>query len=288
MKKSGKSSLSSNKVARVRSCFLFVCLAVLALLNACASVTTVSTSEQKAAADIIQTLRKSQSEMNSFAGKGGINIQTADNQHYFQMMVAVQRPKSLRLQAFDFLGRPAMILIINEDELSYLDYGKSILYKGPATYENINKFLPLGLKVDDVITLLSGGQPLSAYRGIDVKKTQQLGQEVWQVTLLRTEKDLAETIWVRPDDLRIDRVEVGPRESRPTYSLDYAKYKQIVNDGRQTPHFIKASDLKSGTQLTITYDEVKVNPELPETLFILKPPAGVRVESIPETTDQGV
>ena len=62
-------------------------------------------------------------------------------------MAAAIQPEKLRLQAFDFLGRPILTITVNKNLMSYLDYRQPGFYQGPATADNLQRFLPLGLEI---------------------------------------------------------------------------------------------------------------------------------------------
>ena len=51
------------------------------------------------------------------------------------------------------------------------------------------------------------------------------------------------------------------------------------------PYLIKMTDIQAESELVVTYEEVKIDPELPAGFFTIEPPAGV--ESGPITAEQG-
>lgn len=228
--------------------------------------------------EIVNRLRARQNEVQAFAGRGTIRINTRDNRHYFQVTTVAERPDRLRLQALDLMGRPAMTMTSSDNQLAYLDYGKAVLYQGPATEENFERLFPLGLTVTDLITLLSGGQPLSKYETAKLETVSEPGRKIWRLSLFRPAGGYVERIYLQPDDLTVLRAEIGPPGKGPIYRLEYDQYETV--DQRNVPHRVKVADLESGTEMIVEYEEVKVNPTLPSKLFILTAPPGVRVAPI--------
>jgi hypothetical protein len=258
--------------------FLWSVLGLCLAFAACTPLTPKPTKPDTGADEIVDRLRKRQAEVKTFAGRGTIRIKTRDNRHYFQVTTVAARPGRLRLQALDFMGRPAMTMAADANQLGYLDYRKAVLYNGPATEENFNRLFPLGLSVSDLITLLGGGQPLSKYETASLETVREPGRQLWRLSLFRPHGGYVERLYLKPDTLEVVTAEIGPPGKGPLFRLEYDQYKTVNH--MNVPHYVRVADLESGTEMTVEYQEVKVNPTLPSNLFVLTAPPGVRVAPI--------
>ncbi|MEW5722803.1 MAG: DUF4292 domain-containing protein [Thermodesulfobacteriota bacterium] len=280
MRKSGRGS--NNREARLLPALV---LAAAVWTAGCAVLAPTPSGDGLPAPEtVVERLRERQDLVRTFAGRGSIKLKRDKSEHYLEVMVAAARPDRLRLQGFDFMGRPVLILAVDDKTLSFLDYRQARLFQGPATPENLSRFLPLGLSLPEVVALLSGGQPLAAYDRASLEARREVGGATWVLSLFRPRGDWVEKVWLTPGGLQVSRVELGHRGEKADYRLDFADYRTV--EGRPpaetAPFQIKAADVQSTRELIISYTEVSLNPELPATLFQLEPPAGVVVEPLPE------
>ena len=234
---------------------------------------------------LVEQLRERQRLIRRFAGRGSIRLKNPRSEYHFDLTTAAVRPDRLRLQTIDLLGRPVLTLTADRDELSLMDYRGAVFYRGRATTNNLHRFLPLGLKLEEIIILLSGGQPLSVYSRASITRQTELGREFWIFNLVRKDSLLVERVWARPPGLRVSRVEVGPAGEEVWFRLEYSDYRQLSD--LAVPHRIHVEDTRTRSELTVTYDEVIIDPTLPDRLFTLSPPPGVKVMPIPEEKEDG-
>ena len=257
---------------------LAVCLAA----ASCAPTRPVVETGLPGADGLAARLRQKQKDLVRFAGKGSIEYHHGQAKYRFDFMVAAVRPDRLRLQAFDVVGRPVLTMTTDGERIDYLDYSEKKFYSGPATPDNFERLLPLGLKVSETITLLSGGQPLSAYEEARLEAETALGRETWRLSLFRTGQKQVERLWLPPNSLEVSRAEVGPPDKAPQFRLTYSDYRDTPDKpGVPLPFHIEAADRIGRDELIVDYQEIRYNPELNQNLFIQTPPPGLTAEPIP-------
>lgn len=273
-----------NKIKR-RPAFLTAGLLLALIISACAPIKPAPVQSQKEAELLVDRLRQKQNLIRTFAGKGAITFNNPERRHYFEAMVLAERPGRLRLQAFDALGRPALTLTVNDEEINYLDYRAPKLYRGKATYENLSRIMPLGLNVSELITLLAGGQPLSLYERASLEKTTELGQDILLLSLQRPGGRYIEKMWL-DKDLKVKRMIVDEKGASEAFKLKYDKYNLV--DEHYAPYHIHVMETAGKNELTINYDEVRINADLPSSSFTIKVPPGMTPEPLSGLTDGGV
>ena len=87
----------------------------------------------------------------------------------------------------------------------------------------------------------------------------------------------------------VGRIITDPRRRTvgdPEVRLGYGDYRPV--DTETAPFEIHLAALADGTDLTIKYQEIKINPELLDKTFQLTPPAGLKVEPIPGPEDEAL
>jgi hypothetical protein len=265
---------------------LFYLIVVLGAAG-CAPLTPTPSPEALPPAEgLVQTLRQQQDQVRSFAGRGRLRLKTRRSQYHFEVMLAAVKPSQLLLQAFDPMGRPALTMTANTEEIVLLDYQAERFYRGEASAENFDRLLPLGVGVSDLINLMSGGQVLGEYGKVSVEPAGSGEEPLWRLSLIRPGGARVERLWLRPPGLLVAMAEMGPTVGDPEYRLGFEDYRQF--EGGTAPFEIHLSALADGTDLTINYKEIKINPELPDKIFQLTPPAGLAVEPIPGPGDEAL
>ncbi|MBF0529553.1 MAG: DUF4292 domain-containing protein [Deltaproteobacteria bacterium] len=232
--------------------------------------------------ELINRIRAESASLKTFAGRGSIKINDRERQHYFEVMVAAAQPDRLRLQAFDFIGRPILTIITGGDQLRYLDYRQAKLVYGQATPENLRRMLPVAMQVPELVGILSGIPIVPVHERAEVNLDRTTGPETWIWSLFLPGGKWVDRFRLTRADNLIRQVDRGPVDGQSVLRLEYGNFKPVSEtDGRQTPYHVSAADLKTQTELIIDYTEVKINPSLPEGLFTLPAPPGVKVEPIP-------
>jgi len=229
---------------------------------------------------LVNALRQNQARLQSFAGRGRLRFKDPWSHYSFDVTVAAVRPDRLRVQAFDLMGRPVMTLTANHEELSLLDYRQAVLYRGAATPENLSRFLPFNLRLEDVITLLAGQKPLGPFIRAEVELDRDFSGNYWRLDLVRPDGQLVDRIWMAPHSLTISRSEIGPPRQEPWFRLEFSDYQDLA--GQATPFRIFLADLKNKAETSVLYEEFRIDPALPETLFSLTSPPGIKVAPFPE------
>ncbi|MDY6851277.1 MAG: DUF4292 domain-containing protein [Thermodesulfobacteriota bacterium] len=222
-----------------------------------------------------------------FAGQGRLQFKNQRSRYSFDLTVAAMRPDRLRLQTYNFLGRPVMTLTVNQKELSLLDYRKATLYRGPPTRGNLGRFLPLNLDISEIISLLGGAHPISSFAQADVYRDTEfeIGREFWCLSLVRPGGHLVERIWMVPPHLRVSRVEIGPPNGDALFRLDFSDYRDVA--GLAMPFQIFVEDLKARNEFTIDYEEFQIYSTLPDRIFSLPLPPGFKAVPFPDRESGG-
>ena len=176
-------------------CVLFACVSCLPFMSSGPPSDMGPRPEPEA---VVEKILKQQDALTKYAGRGRLRAKDPKSNYHFDMVAAAIQPYQFRIQAYDPMGRPVLLLTTDQTELRFLDYRQSHLYYGPPTPRNLRRFIPLGMRVHDVITLFAGGQPLSLYDRMDMEAKREPGRGwMWVLNLIHPtgspgSKDLAD------------------------------------------------------------------------------------------------
>ncbi len=219
--------------------------------------------------------------LRSLAARGGAGYTSGSARHYFKFELAALKPGRILFTALDPAGRPAFKLASDGETITCLIYGDRQYAVGPATAENFSRFLPLGLDPDQLVALMSGAQvrPVSAGARVSGESTELVVQpegggddRLWRLTLAGgLEQDPAGAV--------IRSATFGPPR-RPELSIRYLSVIQVPREDLDNrlepfPRSVEADWTEGKDQsLRVTYDEVRLGLELPESMFSLRRPDG--------------
>lgn len=116
------------------------------------------------------------------------------------LYVAIERPRSLRIEVLDPAAATEAFLIANDDEVGMWVAEESVLYRGARAPGTFERALGLEIGPEDAIALLLGyGAERDAYG---------LEHAAWDENARRVRLDLAArtSLWLHPVGLRVDRV----------------------------------------------------------------------------------
>jgi hypothetical protein len=231
--------------------------------------------------DLALGLRRGGESIGSFAARGSVEYSADGSNHFFRFELLSQRPGNFQFTVLDPLGRPAMRVISDGSRFVALQYGAREATVGPADPGSLGRFLPLGLRAEDFISLLSGTLvPVPEAAALDPGPRN--GQTLrilpggfwsgasWKVSLSSAE-----------NGQRIDGFTATMADGPPLVA-GYGQFAVLpVEDAGLRVDFPHRLDLSWGREkkLLIRYDEVRLGFPAQPGMFLPLVPAGFsRVE----------
>jgi hypothetical protein len=203
-------------------------------------------------------------------GEARLKVRNREGRGAVTLYVAVQRPGLLRLESLDFFGRPQAVLVSDGERFGLHQVTEGRFYRGPASPENLSRFLPVILPAGELLALLLGQAPVLAGARAESRWD---GEGAWEVTLQ------AGAVVQR---LKVDGVDFRVRESRvegmPAYDLRFSDVRNV--GGAFLPHVLQLEARAAETALELVYKDPEVNPPLELGLFDLAPPLDVPVVEV--------
>lgn len=247
----------------VRVDLLFVFLAF--ILPACSSglrfVPYPPSPCQPSAQSLLGTIEENSSRISTLKGRASLKVVSTRENLRARCLVFIQKPDRLRLEVLNPLNMPLFLFLNNGQEWVYYSLPENRYLKGKSE-DNTSL---LGLKVKDIILCVSGGIPLP-YNGEKGECTSD-GDH----TLLTLSSDEGkERIWIDAGESRIVKGEMYDLFGALKLRVSFRQFQQAGDI--LLPRRIEIYLPENSTWITLTYEEVQVNPELEGDLFDFTPP----------------
>ncbi len=185
--------------------------------------------------------------------------------------IAVAAPDRFRFELFSPLGMTALISCNGQILAAYFPQDK-VLYRGQADPFTIARFTRVLLSAREVVDLLRGlpvlPMPEAAWA---VSFDHQYG---WHRLELAVSEVATHRVWFEPTTSLLRRWEKHTPQGRLVSRVDFSRYRQIQR--QEFPFEINLSDLSSGQQVTVVYEQVELAPVLSDGLFDLGSIPGVQ------------
>lgn len=255
--------------------WMLVTAALSLLLTACAGLPGGPLVGQLPPPEQVQErLEARRQAVRGFIMQGEITAQGPGGEISGEQRILGRFPDRLRAEVMGPFGKPVLLFICDGARMAVLAYGENKGYLGPATRQNVARFLGLALTPAEVYTLLSGSTPLvpnaqgrvypSSAPGLALLELDD-GAGMKQGLIFSLGDYAVQQAWVNgPNGEALN----GRFES--FFSLDGERYPRRV--------VLTAGDNR---MLTLINDEVRPNPALDEAAFEPVLPPGVETQELP-------
>lgn len=185
--------------------------------------------------------------------------------------VAVETPAQFRLELFSPVGIALLTACDGRVLAAYVPQEKT-LYRGAATAANIARFIRIPLAPHDIASLLLGLPVFPTHGTIrSVQTDPETGE--YRLTMGSAQQE-THTLWFAPQQLWLTRWEARAPAGTLRARAIFADYRKVGH--LYFPFEIFLSDVQHQQEASIYYEQVELNPPLPDSLFTLGPIPGVQ------------
>lgn len=221
--------------------------------------------------ELLKRIDFAEAQVFSVKGDAKLIVESPQGKGSVSLFVAVLHPAQLHIEQLDFFGRPEGILVTDGERFGLYDAKAHKYFRGPASVQNMARFVPIALPPRELAALLMGRVPRvppeSSQLSID-EAARSYG-----LTLKRGA--VTQRLAVSTGTHRVTRSRI---EGLTTYAIDT---DELTAFGAATlPKQITLDAPSANTRVELRYKDITVN-ETPEvTLFELEPPEGVPVVEV--------
>lgn len=200
-----------------------------------------------------------------------LGVTTADGRYRVKTALFAKRPFSLRIEEVPLFGLPDLYLTANRDHLRVFFPKEGRFYVGKPTGENISKFLPWGLAVDEFIALLFGMPPprIAGAERLDGRAEDNL----YRIDAFAGGRQIG-SLWIDPPDHRLVRTQSLTEKGAVLYEATlnaYGPAGDLVIPKELSLNFPGHEKI----EVYLRHEEVEIAPGVTEDLFDLETPAGI-------------
>ncbi|MHB8874146.1 MAG: DUF4292 domain-containing protein [Myxococcaceae bacterium] len=229
--------------------------------------------EPKDAAELLALTAAAEKTVYSVKGEAKIKVDSPEGKGVVTLFMAVTHPSLIHLESLDFFGKPQAVLVSDGRDFGLYRADEGRYYRGPATAENIGRFLPVALPPGELTALMLGRAPRIPH------DTAELGVDeagkLYRVTL---KKDaVTQTLVISPKNHRVVESHLTGANA---YDLSFQDIEEV--DRGTYPRKVVMRSPSAGATVELLYKDVAVNEAPDLTLYTLEAPENVPVVEVDE------
>jgi len=220
---------------------------------------------------VYQRVRENQDNIVSLEGDSKLQVESPQASGTLSMFVSITRPALLHLETFDFFNRPLASLVSDGKGFGLYQTETNTYYQGPASPENVSRFLPVVLPGEELVAIMLGQVPLIPPERMELALDRDQG--VYVLTLHRG--PATQVLHVHTKFLRVMRSQV---RGVPGYDLafdDFLEKGSLIFPGK-----VELMAEQASTRLRVRYQQISLNGRPDLTLYELLPPEGAKVVEV--------
>ena len=245
---------------------------LLVLLTGCIRPPEPVWTEIPTAEQLLTKLASESGRYSSLDGVASVSLTTGDKYFSSQQFLLLQKPDRLRTDVLTGFGQ-LILQMTSDGEILSVFLNNTVpgrFLRGPASYENIFRFVRVPLAIEDLLTLLLYDPPLIVHQHSRVELSSET------LTLILSGSDNRQELLF---DRQLQVIGCRYFSSGEKYlSVDYQRF----SEENKFPHTIKIAMPLEQTQVKVKFSELKVNMSIDIDQFQLKQPANIPIETLPE------
>ena len=208
-------------------------------------------------------------------GIARIKVESPDEKFSVKELVIAKSPDCLRLETLSPLGHPEFFAVTDGKELFLFSPSENKFYHGMASPENISVFIPLNLKLEEIVSILLGKVSLIDY---DTDQAEcQVEGDFYVLRLSSEDGRFKQMLKVSITKQKVVESKTCEKEAL-ILAVKYGHYESM--EGELFPKDISISMPHDKTKVNVRYKKIEFFSEINPAEFRLTPPQGVEVISL--------
>lgn len=244
---------------------------LLLVLNGCAQAPKLVWNEIPTAEQLLLVLETAADRYRSLDGAAKVSLTSGEKFFSSHQFMLLQKPNQLRVDVLTGFGQ-LMLQLTSDGEVLSVFLNTTVpgrFFRGPASYENIFRFVRIPLAAEDLLPLLLYDPPLIAYQSYRVEATQSA------LTLILSGGDNRQRLQF-DSQLRLISCHYY-RNGKIYLAVDYQKF----SSENGFPRIIEIALPQEQTRVKVRFTEQKLNHSIDSSRFRLQKPANIELEPLP-------
>lgn len=213
--------------------------------------------------------------LKTFQGAGEFKISNSEKSDSATCALLIKRPDGMRLESYSTFGQAVFFFASKGDSFSMFVPSESAYLTGENTVENLKKVLPLNITIDEFSNYLIGNFKKNEDDSVVVKYLED--KKEYKIYLYSDEQTV---LWFDPERLVITRCAVYNLSGEMKTLVTYSDFKDV--GGMRFPMSILIKFIDIDARIEIDYDDVSVNEEIEDKMFMLDVPEKAEFISLDE------
>ncbi len=247
-------------------------LFLLVLLSGCIHPSEPVWTEIPTAEQLLVKLASESGRYSSLDGTASVSLTTGEKYFSSQQFLLLQKPNRLRADVLTGFGQ--LILQVASDGKTLSAFLNTTVpgrfLRGPASYENIFRFIRVPLAVEDLLPLLLYDPPLIAYQNSSVAVSS--GGLTLTLAGGNTHQELLFDRQLRMIGCRYFR------NGEKFLSVDFKNLSGVD----MFPHQVVIDLPLEQTRVNVKFSDLQVNTSIDVARFALKEPTNIPIENLPD------
>lgn len=222
---------------------------------------------------LLKLAQQAEERVIAVKGESKIKVESPQGNGVVTLFIALQRPGLVHLESLDFFGKPQAVLVSDGKRFGLYQSQEGKYYEGPASAQNLSRFLPVVLPPEELVALMLGQAPRIPSDSEELTVDEQ--KRVYVLVLKKGE--VTQTLEIDPKTFRVQSSKVRGVNA---YDLQFDDFDD--EKGAIYPRKVILDASAAKTRLELLYKDVEVNPEPDLTLYDLSAPANVPVVEVDE------
>jgi outer membrane lipoprotein-sorting protein len=236
------------------------------LFSGCAGILKrpVLSTDQISIPQIRHRIEQNYLKFQTLKAKARISIESPQMSFTANATVFLKKPDTLKIQISAGFGLGFGAVFVDSKQFLLYNSFENVVYSGCPDSIELPAFLPVDVKLDDLLQFFSGLQLLKTFKhevlAIDQNKFLVTGSD--EIGALK--------FWIDPKKFVMTQNLIIDSTNKTILQLDYQKFYK--HQGVQLPKTIRLYQPERKTRVTIFFVDLDINAQFKETDFFIKIP----------------
>jgi len=218
---------------------------------------------------ILRVIRERWERVHGLAAEGKIGLDSPSGSGTLRMAAEVRKPASVYLETRDFLGIARGTFVTDGETYAFYRPEENEFHTGPATAEELGRYLPLALPPEQLAGAMLGEVPLLETENLRMTVLEDEGA----YEILLRQGRVSQRVRVGTRDLRLVSIQTRGIPSVDVACSDHEAFAEDL----PFPTTIELSVPAQRTNVKLRYTKPTLNPPYDPSNFILRPPPGAKI-----------
>lgn len=216
--------------------------------------------------EILKGLENVRERVNSLKGLASVKVVAGGNGANVKEVVVVKRPGKMRLETIGIFGSPLLIMATDGPSLAMHMPAENRFFRKELSSEDVP--FPFNiLAAGEIADIFLGSTPVVRYSSSQIEYSDEGN---YLLILGSSDSLKKQAISMEAGTLLLLRSEITDGERGIDVSVSYSDYQDI--SGIPFPKEIKIETSPNQGSLLIRYEDIELNSEINDDLFVLAPP----------------